>query len=110
VDDRFREFVTTVDDRVDSLNCELSELRDHIHGHVLDPIMSRMNNSSCRQTLGSSPLSLIRSAPITTACIRVLRLVVSEAPLLWQLMPKGRDLDSQGESSFVDIKTLHMHV
>jgi hypothetical protein len=46
--------------------------------------------------------------------------VVSEAPPLWQLMPKGerreekkrskRSCHIQGELLYVDIKTMHVHV
>jgi hypothetical protein len=62
--------------------------------------------------MGSSHLSLTPSALTIIACI--LHLVVSEAPPLWQLMPKGgeekRRYHIQGELAYVDIKTMHVHV
>jgi hypothetical protein len=68
-------------------------------------------------TLGSSPLSLTPSALTTIACI--LHQVVSEAPPLWKLMPKGerreekrskRSCHIQEELVYVDIETMHVHV
>ena len=44
MDHRLDDMQSRFDSNWDALNSEFSELRDHIHTNVTDPIMTRLNN------------------------------------------------------------------
>jgi hypothetical protein len=44
MDQRMDAMHSRLDDHLDAINCELSELRSHIQDHVTDPIMTKLNN------------------------------------------------------------------
>jgi hypothetical protein len=64
---------------------------------VTASILLMRGGNNFKMTSTGSPLSLIGSALIITACFHVLRQVPSETPPLWQLMPKG---EREGNGDF----------